>query len=210
MWRFGPFLLKVVLIRKPDSGRLCTVKVQLLKRIGGGILTFAHQVTELSIPYISVCVLCPKWLLSPGATKRREKRHLFHKHKEPLWRHSSLFTFKHSFWCQLRSIEICLHWVLKKKVVQVAERTSPCLILLHCFMLQEGSGKQWEPTPRGREWMPKWSWCQPRLEKSFGSLCCYWCMCCCTSHRCLSFTIHTPHLVSDEMALLAFFRFIQY
>lgn len=99
---------------------------------------------------------------------------------------------------------------VKKKVVQVAERTSPCLILLHCFMLQEGSGKQWEPTPRGREWMPKWSWCQPRLEKSFGSLCCYWCTCCCTGHRCLSFTIHIPHLVSDEMALLTFFRFIQY
>lgn len=63
-----------------------------------------------------------KWLLSPGLTKGREKRHLFHKHKEPLWRHSPLFTFKHSFWCQLRSIEICLHWLFKKKFTQVAER----------------------------------------------------------------------------------------
>lgn len=35
--------------------------------------------------------------------------------KKTLWRHSSLFTFKHSFWCQLRSIEIFLHWLFKKE-----------------------------------------------------------------------------------------------
>lgn len=71
----------------------------------------------LSCPsYISQFVsFVQKWLLSPGLTKGRKKRHLFHKHKEPLWRRSPLFTFKHSFWCQWRSIEICLHGLFKKK-----------------------------------------------------------------------------------------------
>ena len=76
-----------------------------------------------------------KWLLLPGPTKGREKRHLFHKHKEPLWRHSLLFTFKHSFWCQLRSIEICLHWLFKKKFYTGGWETEQALLPYFCNSL---------------------------------------------------------------------------
>lgn len=100
--------------------------------------------------------------------------------------------------------------VIWKKVAQVAGRQSKLLSDISALLYV--ARRQWQTVgthPKRQRMVPKWTWCQP-TEESCGSLCCYWCMCCFTGHRCLNFTIHIPHLVSDEMALLAFFRFTQY
>lgn len=92
------------------------MKIQLLKRIGVGILTSAHQVTELSIPYISVCVLCPKWLLSPG--------HLFHRHKSHFEDTALCSPSNTLSGVSLRVLKFVCIACLKKKVAQVAGRQS--------------------------------------------------------------------------------------
>ena len=150
-----------------------------------------------------------EWLLSPGHTKGSEKRHLFHKHKEPLWRLSPFFTFKHSFWCRLRSIEICLHW-FEKKILQVAEGQNKPLSHTSTAVCAASSQQQTVVTQEERG-CRKGHGAHPGWRRAAAP--------CVATGLCyvrlwvpmdLCFTIHVPHLFHGEMALLAFFIFIQY
>lgn len=153
-----------------------------------------------------------KWLLSLEPTKDREKRHLFLKHKEPLWRCSPLFTFKCSFWCQLRSIEICLHWLFKKKkkITQVSERQNKPLssssvivyaarqrlkiVGIHLKGKGIGTTVVMVPAQAGGE-------LQLLVQPLICMLCRLW------MHLELIFTVHMSHHFHGEMVFLAFSSF---